>query len=188
VHVLQGERELASDCRSLARFELRDIPPMVAGAARIRVTFQVDADGLLSVSAREQSTGVEASIQVKPSYGLADDDITRMLKDAFTHAKDDMYARALNEQIVDAQGLIAATRAAMDEDGALLDAAETAAIEAGIAALEKLMAGPDVEPNHHLAIKRGIEALNAATTEFAQRRMDQNVRRAMAGQKLETFG
>jgi len=183
VHVLQGERELASDCRSLARFELRGIPPMVAGAARIRVTFQVDADGLLSVSAREQSSGVEASVQVKPSYGLGDEEITRMLKDAFTHAKDDMFARALNEQIVDSQGLIAATRAAMAEDGALLDADETAAIEAGIAALEALMAGTD----HH-AIKRGIEALNAATTEFAQRRMDQNVRRAMAGQKLEIFG
>lgn len=106
-----------------------------------------------------------------------------MLKDAFTHAKDDMYARALNEQIVDAQGLIAASRAAMAEDAALLSEDETAAIEASIAALEKLMAGPD----HH-AIKRGIEALNAATTDFAQRRMDQNVRRAMAGQKLETFG
>ena len=183
VHVLQGERELAVDCRSLARFELRGIPPMVAGAARIRVTFQVDADGLLSVSAREQSTGVEASVQVKPSYGLGDEEITRMLKDAFTHAKDDMRARALNEQVVDAQGLIAATRAALAEDGELLSADEAAAVETGIAALETLLAGPD-----HLAIKRGIEALNAATTEFAQRRMDRNVRRAMAGQKLETFG
>ncbi|KAB2318828.1 Fe-S protein assembly chaperone HscA [Betaproteobacteria bacterium SCN1] len=183
VHVLQGERELAVDCRSLARFELRGIPPMVAGAARIRVTFQVDADGLLSVSAREQSTGVEASVQVKPSYGLGDEEITRMLKDAFTHAKDDMRARALNEQVVDAQGLIAATRAALAEDGELLSADEAAAVEAGIAALEALLAGSD-----HLAIKRGIEALNAATTEFAQRRMDRNVRRAMAGQKLETFG
>jgi molecular chaperone HscA len=183
VHVLQGERELAADCRSLARFELRGIPPMVAGAARIRVTFQVDADGLLAVSAREQSTGVEASVVVKPSYGLADDDITRMLKDAFTHAKDDMYARALNEQIVDANGLIAATRAAMQEDGSLLDASEIAAIEASIDALEQLLSGSD-----HLAIKRGIETLNAVTTDFAQRRMDQNVRRAMAGQKLETFG
>ncbi|MDO9221448.1 MAG: Fe-S protein assembly chaperone HscA, partial [Thiobacillus sp.] len=183
VHVLQGERELAADCRSLARFELRGIPPMVAGAARIRVTFQVDADGLLAVSAREQSTGVEASVLVKPSYGLADDDITRMLKDAFTHAKDDMYARALNEQIVDAKGLIGATRAAMQEDSALLDAAEIAAIESSIDTLEKLLTGTD-----HLAIKRGIEALNGVTTNFAQRRMDQNVRRAMAGQKLETFG
>ncbi len=183
VHVLQGERELASDCRSLARFELRGIPPMVAGAARIRVTFQVDADGLLSVAAREQSSGVEASVQVKPSYGLGDEDITRMLKDAFTHAKDDMYARALNEQIVDAQGLIAATRAALAEDPALLDEAETAAIEASIVTLETRVRGTD-----HQAIKRGIEALNAVTTEFAQRRMDQNVRRAMAGQKLETFG
>lgn len=183
IHVLQGERELASDCRSLARFELRGIPPMVAGAARIRVTFQVDADGLLSVSAREQSRGVAASVQVKPSYGLGDDEITRMLKDAFAHAKDDMYARALNEQIVEAQGLIAAIRAAMTDDAALLDPDETAAIERSIASLEKLVAGPD-----HQAIKRGIEALNAATTGFAQRRMDQNVRRAMAGQKLETFG
>jgi len=183
VHVLQGERELATDCRSLARFELRGIPPMVAGAARIRVTFQVDADGLLSVSAREQSTGVEASVQVKPSYGLADSDITRMLKDAFTHARDDMYARALTEQIVEAQGLIAATRAALAEDGALLNAAETAAVEAAIASLETLLGGSD----HH-ALKRGVEALNAATTEFAQRRMDRNVRRAMAGQKLENFG
>jgi len=187
VHVLQGERELASDCRSLAKFELRGIPPMVAGAARIRVTFQVDADGLLSVSAREQSSGVEASVQVKPSYGLGDDEITRMLKDAFTHAKDDMYARALNEQVVDAQGLIAATHAAMAADSDLLDEKETAAIQARIEALEVLLRGTDAKPDH-LAIKRGIEALNAASTEFAQRRMDQNVRRAMAGQKLETFG
>ena len=183
VHVLQGERELASDCRSLARFELRGIPPMVAGAARIRVTFQVDADGLLSVAAREQSSGVEASVQVKPSYGLGDEDITRMLKDSFTHAKDDMFARALNEQIVDAQGLIAATRTAMAQDAALLDEAERTTIEASMAALENLLSG-----TNHQVIKRGIEALNAVSTEFAQRRMDQNVRRAMAGQKLETFG
>ncbi len=183
VHVLQGERELATDCRSLARFELRGIPPMVAGAARVRVTFQVDADGLLSVSAREQSTGVEASVQVKPSYGLADSDITRMLKDAFAHAKDDMYARALNEQIVEARGLIAATRAALAEDASLLEAHEVAAVEAAMAALGVLLEG-----NDHHAIKRGVESLNTATTEFAQRRMDRNVRRAMAGRKLENFG
>jgi molecular chaperone HscA len=182
VHVLQGERELSADCRSLARFELRGIPPMVAGAARIRVTFQVDADGLLSVSAREQSRGIEASVQVKPSYGLGDDDITRMLKDANTYARDDMQARALNEQLVDARGLIEATRAALAADAALLQSTERAAIEHGIIALEALLSGTD-----HLAIKRATEALNEISTEFAQRRMDQNVRRAMAGQKLETF-
>ncbi len=182
VHVVQGERELVADCRSLARFELRGIPPMVAGAARIRVTFQVDADGLLSVSAREQSKGIEASVQVKPSYGLGDDDITRMLKDANTYAKDDMQARALNEHIVDARGLIEATRAALNEDLDLLQAHERRAIEQGIATLENLLSGTD-----HLAIKRATEALNEASTDFAQRRMDQSVRRALTGQKLEAF-
>ena len=182
VHVVQGERELVADCRSLARFELRGIPPMVAGAARIRVTFQVDADGLLSVSAREQSRGIEASVQVKPSYGLADDDITRMLKDANTFAKDDMQARALNEHIVDARGLLEATRAALIEDADLLQPAEREAIEQGIVKLEKLLTGTD-----HLAIKRATEALNEASTEFAQRRMDQSVRRALTGQKLATL-
>ena len=183
VHVLQGERELSTDCRSLARFELRGIPPMVAGAARIRVTFQVDADGLLSVSAREQSKGIEASVQVKPSYGLGDDDITRMLKDANTYARDDMQARALNEHIVDARGLIEATRAALVEDVDLLQHNERSAIEQGIHTLESLLGGTD-----HLAIKRATEALNEASTEFAQRRMDQSVRRALTGQKLEALG
>jgi len=182
VHVVQGERELVADCRSLARFELRGIPPMVAGAARIRVTFQVDADGLLSVSAREQSRGIEASVQVKPSYGLADDDITRMLKDANTYAKDDMQARALNEQRVEARGLLDATRAALAEDADLLQESERKAIEQGIVQLENLLNGTD-----HLAIKRATEALNAASTEFAQRRMDQSVRRALTGQKLEAL-
>ena len=182
VHVLQGERELSTDCRSLARFELRGIPPMVAGATRIRVTFQVDADGLLSVSAREQSKGIEASVQVKPSYGLGDDDITRMLKDANTYARDDMQARALNEHIVDARGLIEATRAALVEDVDLLQHNERSAIEQGIHTLESLLGGTD-----HLAIKRATEALNEASTEFAQRRMDQSVRRALTGQKLEAL-
>ena len=182
VHVLQGERELSTDCRSLARFELRGIPPMVAGAARIRVTFQVDADGLLSVAAREQSKGIEASVQVKPSYGLGDDDITRMLKDANTYARDDMQARALNEHIVDARGLIEATRAALAEDVDLLQHNERSAIEQGIHTLESLLGG-----NDHLAIKRATEALNEASTEFAQRRMDQSVRRALTGQKLEAL-
>ena len=183
VHVVQGERELVADCRSLARFELRGIPPMVAGAARIRVTFQVDADGLLSVSAREQSRGIEASVQVKPSYGLGDDDITRMLKDANTYAKDDMQARALNEQLVEARGLLDATRAALAEDADLLQESERKTIEQGIVELENLLTGTD-----HLAIKRATEALNAASTEFAQRRMDQSVRRALTGQKLEALG
>ena len=182
VHVLQGERELSTDCRSLARFELRGIPPMVAGAARIRVTFQVDADGLLSVAAREQSKGIEASVQVKPSYGLGDDDITRMLKDGNTYARDDMQARALSEHIVDARGLIEATRAALVEDVGLLQHNERSAIEQGIHTLESLLGG-----NDHLAIKRATEALNEASTEFAQRRMDQSVRRALTGQKLEAL-
>ena len=183
-HVVQGEREMVSDCRSLARFELRGIPPMVAGAARIRVTYQVDADGLLSVMAREQGTGVESSITVKPSYGLSDEEVTRMLRDAYTHAKDDMFARALNEQRVDGRSLIEATRNALAEDGAtLLSTAERTFIEARIAELKAVMDG-----NDHLAIKRAVEGLNLATTEFAQRRMDTNVRRALAGHKLEEIG
>ena len=183
-HVVQGEREMVNDCRSLARFDLRGIPPMVAGAARIRVTFQVDADGLLSVMAKEQATGVESSITVKPSYGLSDDEITRMLKDAYTHAKDDMLARAVNEQRVEGTALIEATQSALTEDGAaLLSNDERQAIEFRIAELRKTM-----ETQDHLAIKRAVEALNLATTEFAQRRMDMNVRRALAGHKLEEIG
>ena len=183
-HVVQGEREMVSDCRSLAKFELRGIPPMVAGAARIRVTYQVDADGLLSVMAREQATGVESSITVKPSYGLSDEEVTRMLRDAYTHAKDDMFARALNEQRVDGSSLIAATRNALAEDGAtLLSEDERTLIETRIAEL-----GAAMEGNDHLAIKRAVEGLNLATTEFAQRRMDINVRRALAGHKLEEIG
>jgi molecular chaperone HscA len=183
-HVVQGEREMVNDCRSLAKFELRGIPPMVAGAARIRVTYQVDADGLLSVMAQEQTSGVESSITVKPSYGLSDDEVTRMLRDAYTHAKDDMLARALNEQKVDGTTLIEATQAALAVDGAtLLSGEERQAIETRIAELKKTMEGQD-----HLAIKRAVEALNLATTEFAQRRMDMNVRRALAGHKLEEIG
>ena len=183
-HVVQGERELVADCRSLARFELRGIPPMVAGATRIRVTFQVDADGLLSVSAREQVSGVEAAVEVKPSYGLSDADILNMLSDAHAHAADDVKARALNEQRVEAQSLLAALQAALAQDGEqLLAAEERGAIEAGMEALRRLNDGSD-----HLAIRAQVEALNRLTTPFAQRRMDRSVRRALAGQKVDSLG
>jgi molecular chaperone HscA len=181
IHVVQGERELISDCRSLAKFELRGIPPMVAGAARIRVTFQVDADGLLSVSAREQSSGVEAAVTVKPSYGLSDEEITRMLKDSYMHAKEDVHARALREQQVDGERLLEATRAALEEDGErLLSAQERAAIEDAMEALQRVLDGAD-----HQAIKQAVEALNQGSAEFAARRMDQGVQRALAGRKVE---
>ena len=179
IHVVQGERELVSDCRSLARFELKGIPPMVAGAARIRVSFQVDADGLLSVNAKEQSTGVESSITVKPSYGLADADVERMLRDSFEHANQDLHARALAEHRVEGQRLIAATRTAMQVDLSLLNSEEIQRIEKAIANLEKLIPSTD-----HRAIKKAADALNRATDEFAARRMDQGVRRALAGRKI----
>jgi molecular chaperone HscA len=179
IHVVQGERELVSDCRSLARFELKGIPPMAAGAARVRVTFQVDADGLLSVTARETGSGVEASVTVKPSYGLADADIERMLRDSVEHAREDVHARALAEQRVDGQRLIEATRSALQADASLLSNDERQPIEAAMARLEPLIAGTD-----HRAIKKAIEALNHATEEFAARRMDEGIRRALAGRKI----
>ena len=178
-HVVQGERELVTDCRSLARFELKGIPPMAAGAARIRVTFQVDADGLLHVSAKENTSGVEASVAVKPSYGLADADIERMLRDSFEHAKEDMHARALSEYRVDGQRLLEATRSALAQDEKLLDAKERDAISQAVTALERLLKGTDAR-----AIKQAVDALNRATEEFAQRRMDQGVRRALSGKKI----
>ena len=179
-HVVQGERELVSDCRSLARFELRGIPPMVAGAARIRVTFQVDADGLLSVAAREMSSGIEASVTVKPSYGLTDDEIAGMLRSSIDHATDDMQARALREHQVEAHRLIEATEAALVEDGNLLDAAERAAITGLLDNLRRLAAGRDAR-----SLAAAVAEANRATTEFAARRMNQSVRRAIAGQKLD---
>ena len=181
-HVLQGERELVSDCRSLARFELKGIPPMAAGAARIRVSFQVDADGLLSVSAQEKSTGAQASITVKPSYGLADADIERMLRESFEHAREDVHARALAEYRVEAQRLLEATRSALDADRNLLTPEESNAIENAMQALQKLLPGTD-----HRAIKNATDALNRATDEFAARRMDQGIRRALAGKKIGSF-
>jgi len=180
IHVLQGERDLVSECRSLARFELRGIPPMAAGAARIRVTFQVDADGLLSVSAREQTSGVEAAVTVKPSYGLADEQIAQMLKDGFTHAEDDMAARSLREARVEAERMVLATRSALAADGALLAAEEIAAIQALVAATETIAVGDDAH-----AIEAAVKALAEGTEAFAAARMNQGIRSALAGRRLE---
>jgi molecular chaperone HscA len=176
IHVVQGERELVSDCRSLARFELKGIPPMVAGAARIRVAFQVDADGLLSVSAKESTSGVEASVTVKPSYGLADADIERMLRDSFEHAKDDVHARALTEQRVDGQRLLEATKSALAQDESLLDGEEREAIERAMRSLEGLLAGTD-----HRRIKHA--ASSTAPRTFAERR-GRGRQTALAGHKI----
>jgi len=180
IQVVQGERELVSDCRSLARFELRGIPPMVAGAARIRVTFQVDADGLLSVTAREQTSGREAHIEVKPSYGLSDDEIAGMLKDSFSHAGDDAFRRALREAQVESQRLIEATQSALDDAADLLSILERAHIDAAVAKLQSVMTGDD-----RRAIDGAMQALGAATNEFAARRMNQSVKRALAGRNID---
>ncbi|WP_019408665.1 Fe-S protein assembly chaperone HscA [Pseudomonas psychrophila] len=180
IHVLQGERELISDCRSLARFELRGIPPMVAGAAKIRVTFQVDADGLLSVSARELGSGVEANIQVKPSYGLTDGEIAKMLKDSFQYAGDDKVARVLREQQVDGQRLIEAVQAALEVDGErLLDPEERMVIELQMQELSELLKGTD-----GYAIEQQTKRLSQVTDAFAARRMDLTVKAALAGRNL----
>lgn len=180
VHVVQGERELVADCRSLARFELRGIPPMAAGAARIRVTYQVDADGLLSVAAREMTSGVEASITVKPSYGLADDDIARMLQDSFQSADEDMKRRALREEQVEAERIVLATQSALEADSALLNEQERSDIAALLAVVRDKAQGED-----HLAIKAAVDALAQGTEEFAARRMDRSVHAALAGKKLD---
>ena len=181
LHVLQGERDLVADCRSLARFELRGIPPMAAGAARIRVTFTVDADGLLSVSAKEQGSGVEAHIDVKPSYGLSDDDIARMLQDSFSTAQQDMAARALAEARVDADRMLLATQSALNADADLLDADERSRID-------QLMAAVAHAREH--ADAAGIEAANQAlakgTENFAAQRMNRGIQKALAGKNIET--
>ncbi|WP_153715101.1 Fe-S protein assembly chaperone HscA [Eikenella corrodens] len=180
IHVVQGERELVADCRSLAKFTLRGIPPMVAGAARIRVTFQIDADGLLSVSAREQTTGVQAQIEVKPSYGLDDETITRMLSDSISHAGGDAAARARAEAVVEAESLIDAVEAALELDSDLLDESSLAAIRAQISTLQSLL--PEAEAN---PIRNATAALAAGTDDFAAKRMDRNIQRALTGQRVE---
>ncbi|MCI0912114.1 Fe-S protein assembly chaperone HscA [Pseudomonas putida] len=180
IHVLQGERELISDCRSLARFELRGIPAMVAGAAKIRVTFQVDADGLLSVAARELGSGVEASIQVKPSYGLTDGEIARMLKDSFEHAGSDKQARQLREHQVDGERLLEAVQGALDADGErLLSREEREAIEFQMQELRDLLNGTDGP-----AIEQQTKRLSQVTDAFAARRLDSTVKAALAGRNL----
>ncbi|MDM3870118.1 Fe-S protein assembly chaperone HscA [Porticoccus sp. W117] len=183
IHVLQGERELVADNRSLARFELRNMPPMAAGAAKIRVTFQVDADGLLSVFAKELTSDVEAHIEVKPSYGLTDSEVTSMLQDSFEHARDDMQARALREQQVEAQRMVEDLNAALELDGrALLSADEFHCLEVAVEELADYAQGSD-----HRAIARHIEAVAKASEEFAARRMDNSIRKALAGHHLEDF-
>ena len=180
LHVVQGERELVTDCRSLARFKLGGIPPMTAGMARLKVTFTVDADGILSVAAREEHTGQEASIRVKPSYGLTDDEVERMIRDSFDHADDDMGARLLTVERVEADRILNATRAALSSSANLLIPGEREAIEAGMAGIEAAKTG-----TNHLAIRAAIQSLDEASKEFARRRMnvalDENVR----GQALD---
>ncbi len=180
VHVVQGERDLVSVCRSLARFELRGIPPMVAGAARIRVTFQVDADGLLSVSAREQTTGHEARIEVKPSYGLTDEEIATMLKESFSHAKDDASLRALRELQVEAKRLLEAIQSALASDAQILSVDERRQIDAAVAGLTAV-----VDSEDRSALDAALAKLSAATEEFAARRMNQSVQQALAGKNID---
>jgi molecular chaperone HscA len=180
IHVVQGERELVSDCRSLARFELRGIPPMVAGAARIRVSFQVDADGLLSVSAREQLSGVEASIVVKPSYGLSDDQIASMLGESFSQADGDMKRRALAEARVEAERMLLATRSALASDADLLDAPALADIDLLMKALAEIQSSDNAA-----AIDAGTKALAEGTEAFAALRMNRGIRQALTGRSLD---
>lgn len=180
IHVLQGERELVQDCRSLARFTLRGLPPLPAGGAHIRVTFQVDADGLLSVTAMEKSTGVEASIQVKPSYGLSDDEIANMIKDSMANAQSDIGARKLAEQQVEASRVLESLQGALAADAALLSEQESTAIAQAMAALQQQMQGTDPH-----AIEAAIKALDAQTQDFAARRMDASIRRALAGHSVD---
>ncbi|HBY86895.1 MAG TPA: Fe-S protein assembly chaperone HscA, partial [Colwellia sp.] len=180
VHVLQGERELVDDCRSLARFELRGIPAMTAGAAHIRVTFKVDADGLLSVSAMEKSSGVESSIEVKPSFGLDDNKISQMIKDSMSNAADDMQARMLKEQQVEASRVIESVQAALLADSKLLTTDEVTVIESAIKSLAQVSQGQDIK-----SIENALDTLNDSTAVFAERRMDSSISQALAGQAVD---
>ncbi|MGE4241911.1 Fe-S protein assembly chaperone HscA [Ramlibacter sp.] len=183
IHVVQGERDLVADCRSLARFELRGFPPMAAGAARIRVTFTIDADGLLHVSAKEQGSGVEATVDVKPSYGLADAEIARMLQDSFTTAEGDMKARALTEARVDAQRMLLATQSALDADGSLLAADERAEIESLMATAKRVAE----ESTDAATVEAAVQSLAKGTEAFAAQRMNEGIRKALAGKNLESI-
>ncbi len=180
IHVVQGERELISACRSLARFELRGIPPMVAGAARVRVSFQVDADGLLSVTARELASGVEAAVSVRPSYGLTDEEVARMLADSIRNTGDDHRLRVLREQQVDGRRLVETTRAALAVDADLLDAAERGRIDAALDALDRVL-----ESEHVDTLRDAIAELTRVTEEFAARRMNRSIRSALAGSRID---
>ena len=180
IHVMQGERELVQDCRSLARFALRGIPALPAGGAHIRVTFQVDADGLLSVTAMEKSTGVEASIQVKPSYGLTDSEIASMIKDSVSYAEQDVKARMLAEQKVEAARVLESLHGALAADAALLSTAERQVTDDAAAHLSEVAQGDDVD-----AIERAIKNVDKQTQDFAARRMDQSVRRALKGHSVD---
>ena len=184
IHVVQGERELVSDCRSLARFELRGIPPMAAGSGRVQVTFKVDADGLLSVSAREMTTGVQAEVTIKPSYGLTDSEVEQMLRDSIDYAEEDMHARMLAEQRVDADRTIEALSSALEADGdQFLDDEERARLDAAIDTLRRLRDGDDAD-----AIKQSVEALNSLSEPFAARRMNAGIQAALAGHNINEFG
>ena len=180
LHVLQGEREMVGQCRSLARFELKGIPPMTAGAARVRVTFAVDADGLLTVSAREATTGVEQKIEVKPSYGLGEDEMAAMLQESLIHAREDMATRLLAEARVEAGRVLNAVNSALAADGDLLDAPERAAVDRALGQVQKVLPGPDRE-----AINAAAAALEAATKPFAEKRMDRGIRAALGGVAVE---
>jgi molecular chaperone HscA len=180
IQVLQGERELVQDCRSLARFVLRGIPAMPAGGAHIRVTFQVDADGLLSVTAMEKSTGIEASIQVKPSYGLSDGEIASMIQDSMSYAEHDVKARMLAEQKVDAARVLESLQGALTSDAALLSAHERAEIDSAMAALSAAAAGDDTD-----AIEQAIKNVDKQTQDFAARRMDESIRKALKGHSVD---